>query len=535
MAADTTATPLEQQINGTPGMIYMASTSDNTGAVTIKATFEVGYDPSIGAVDILSRVNTAMPQLPDVAQKTGVSVLKKLPQIMMIVQVSSPDGSRDPIFLSNYASIYLVDELKRIPGVSDIIVGGERKYSYRIWLDPNLLTAMSLTSNDVVQAVKDQNQDVAGGKVGGPPAREGQRFQYQLNMLGRLEKKSQFENIVIRTNPDGSTVRVSDVGRVELGAQDYSMNVKYNGMASIALLIFQTPDSNAMAISQQVTKTLEKAKQYFPSGVEYAISQDTTLFVSASIYEVIETLVIAIILVFLVVYVFLQSLRSTLIPAITIPVSLIGTFLLMAALGFSINTLSLLGLVLAIGLVVDDAIVGGRKCRTAYENEKNGSIRGGPRGNARSNQPDHRHIARFDGGLRTDIVYARSHGRTLQSVRINNCVFGRDFDNQFAHSFAGAVRDTFAHRRKKELVFPKIRPGFELDSRTLYPITKIFNPILVDNLNNLCPFAVLNRLAFLSGAHFVRAGRRSGLLFRYDTKTARHRSGANNRITRPSE
>jgi hydrophobe/amphiphile efflux-1 (HAE1) family protein len=357
VTADTTATPLEQQINGTPGMIYMASSCDNTGAVTIKATFEVGYDPSIGAVDILSRVNTAMPQLPDVAQKTGVSVLKKLPQIMMIVQVSSPDGSRDPIFLSNYASIYLVDELKRIPGVSDILVGGERKYSYRIWLDPNRLTAMGLTSQDVVDAVQDQNQDVAGGKVGGPPAREGQEFQYQLNMLGRLEEESQFEDIIIRTNSDGSTVRVSDVGRVELGAQDYSMNVKYNGMASIALLVFQTPDSNAMAISQQVTETLEKASKYFPSGVEYAISQDTTLFVSASIAEVIETLIIAVILVFIVVYVFLQSFRSTLIPAITIPVSLIGTFVLMTALGFSINTLSLLGLVLAIGLVVDDAIV----------------------------------------------------------------------------------------------------------------------------------------------------------------------------------
>ncbi len=357
VTAQTTAIPLEQQINGTPGMIYLASTSDNTGALTVKATFEVGYDPSIGAVDVLSRINTALPQLPEVVQKTGVTVLKKLPEIMMIVQINSPDDTYDTIFLSNYASIYVVDELKRIPGISDIMVGGERKYSYRIWLDPNKLTSMGMSGTDVVAAIEEQNQDVAAGKVGGPPARKNQPFQYQLNMLGRLDLKEQFEDIVLRTNADGSTVRVRDVARVELGAENYSMNVTLNGKPSVALMIFQLPDSNAMDISQQVRDTMERLSKRFPKGLDYKVTQDTTLFVNAAIQEVVKTLFEAMVLVFLVVYIFLQSFRTTLIPAVTIPVSLVGTFLLMAMLGFSINTLSMLGLVLAIGLVVDDAIV----------------------------------------------------------------------------------------------------------------------------------------------------------------------------------
>ena len=357
VVADTVATPLEQQINGTPGMIYMSSTSANNGQATIIVTFDVGYDTSIGAVDILSRTNIATPQLPEVVQKTGVQIVKQLPNIMLVVCLTSPNETYDSIFLSNYASIHIADELKRLPGTGQVTLFGERKYSMRVWLDPDKMAGMDLTPANVIDAIKDQNKDIAAGTLGGQPIPAEQRFEYHLHAKGRLKTVEEFNDIIVRTEPNGQVVRIKDIGRVELGAENYSTTATYNGKPTIAMGVYQLPGANALDLAKQVETTMERLSKDFPPDLEYCIPYNTTRFVSASITEVVETLFEAMIIVFLVVYVFLQSFRTTIIPAITIPVSLIGTFALMMALGFSINTLTMLGLVLAIGLVVDDAIV----------------------------------------------------------------------------------------------------------------------------------------------------------------------------------
>lgn len=357
VVAKTVATPLEQQINGTPGMIYMASTSANNGQATIICTFDVGYDTSIGAVDILSRTNTAIPQLPDVVQKTGIQIIKQAPDIMMVVCLTSPNHTHNSIDLSNYASIHIADELKRLPGMGQVTLFGERKYSMRVWLDPDKMSAMNLAPSDVIRAIQDQNKDVGTGKIGGLPISKEQQFEYQLHVTGRLKSPEEFGDIIVRTEPNGQVVRINDLGRVELGAENYSTTATLDGQATIAMGIYQLPGANALDLAKQVQETMEQLAKHFPEDMEYSIPHNNTRFVKASIKEVAETLFEAMIIVFLVVYIFLQSFRTTIIPAVTIPVSLIGTFALMAMLGFSINTLTMLGLVLAIGLVVDDAIV----------------------------------------------------------------------------------------------------------------------------------------------------------------------------------
>ncbi len=355
---ETTVTdPIEEQINGVEGMTYMESYSSNDGTMNINVTFDIGYDLDIANVDVTNQVQLATPLVPEEVGKYGISVEKQSPSLILAVHLISPDGSRDELFLSNYIGIQIYQTLQRIPGVGNLTIWGEREYSMRVWLNPDKLASLGLTTNDVAAAISEQNLQVAAGSIGEPPVPEGQQFQYTITTLGRLETVEEFGDIIIRAESDGTVVRIKDVARVELGAQSYAQDSLLDGEPAIGIGIYQLPGANALDVDKQVRVTMEELKKDFPSGVDYKIVYDTTEFVTASIVEVVKTLFEAFVLVFIVVFVFLQNFRATLIPAITIPVSLIGTFALINAFGFSINTLSLFGLVLAIGLVVDDAIV----------------------------------------------------------------------------------------------------------------------------------------------------------------------------------
>jgi HAE1 family hydrophobic/amphiphilic exporter-1 len=358
VVADSVTTPLEQQLNGVPGMAYMSSISANDGTSTITVTFDVGYPIDIAAMDVQTRITAARGQLPAIVNQGGVTIQKKNPNFTLAVNLSSPDGSVDLTTLSNFAYLQLADPLKRLPGVGDVVIFGERRYSMRVWLDPDKLANLGLTALDVKNAIANQNVQVAAGKLGQSPAPEGTAFEVQVNALGRLSDPAQFGDIIVRAGTASeATLRLKDVARIELGAQTYSSSAHLDEKPSVFLGIFQAPNTNALAMQQAVRSKMDELSKRFPKGVEYGIVYDTTMFVSASMEDVMITLGEAMALVILVVFVFLQSWRATLIPAIAIPVSLIGTLCIMYALGFSLNTVSMLGMVLAIGLVVDDAIV----------------------------------------------------------------------------------------------------------------------------------------------------------------------------------
>ena len=358
VVADSVTTPLEQQINGVAGMAYMSSISANDGTSTITITFEVGYPIDVAAVDVQTRITAASGQLPAIVNQGGVTIQKKNPNFSLAVNLSSPDGSVDLTTLSNFAYLQLADPLKRLPGVGDVIIFGERRYSMRIWLDPDKLANLGVTALDVRNAIANQNVQVAAGKLGQSPAPDGTAFEVQVNALGRLSDPEQFGDIIVRAGTGSeATLRLKDVARVELGAQTYSSSAHLNEKPSVFLGIFQAPNTNALAMDHAIRAKMDELSKRFPKGVEYGIVYDTTMFVSASMEDVLITLGEAMVLVILVVFIFLQSWRATLIPAIAIPVSLIGTLCIMYGLGFSLNTVSMLGLVLAIGLVVDDAIV----------------------------------------------------------------------------------------------------------------------------------------------------------------------------------
>ena len=357
VVAATVAAPIEQQVNGVEGMIYMSSTSANDGSYALTVTFEVGTDLDMAQVLVQNRVAIAEARLPEEVKRQGVTTKKQSTSIVLMIALTSPDERYDTIFLSNYATLRIVDELKRIAGVGDVTVFGGSDYSMRIWVDPQRLKARNLTTQDLTSAIREQNVQVAAGQIGQPPAPAGQSFQYAINSLGRLKDVEQFEQIIVKTGEDGRIVRVSDVARVELGSQNYNQYAELNGSPTAAISIYQLPGANALELAAEIRETMGNIATMFPEGLEWGIPFDTTKAVAASIDEVYETLFIAIVLVFLTIYVFLQDWRATLIPAVTIPVSLIGTFAVMAMLGFSINMLTLFGLVLAIGIVVDDAIV----------------------------------------------------------------------------------------------------------------------------------------------------------------------------------
>jgi len=356
--AETVATPIEEQINGVEGMIYMSSQSTNDGNMKLTVTFKLGTNLDIAQVQVQNRVAIAQPVLPSDVQRAGIVVKKASPDITLAVALYSPDGSRDPLYLSNYATLQIEDELARLPGVGDIFIFGARDYSMRLWLNPQQLASRSLTAGDVIKAVQEQNVQVAAGIVGGPPLPPGKTpFQYTVNAQGRLVDPRQFGEIIIKTGADGSLTRVKDIARIELGAADYSTTTHFNGLPAVGIPIFQLPGSNSIATANAVYAKMEELKKYFPSGVAYSIPYDTTIFVRDSIRDVVKTLFEAVGLVALVVLIFLQSWRASLVPLLAIPVSLVGTFAVMAVFGFSLNNLSLFGLVLAIGIVVDDAIV----------------------------------------------------------------------------------------------------------------------------------------------------------------------------------
>ena len=358
VVADTVTTPLEQQINGVAGMTYMSSSSSNDGSSTITITFEVGYPLSIAAVDVQNRVSQASSSLPQIVNQAGVTIKKQNPNFVLIVNLTSPDKSVDPVALSNYAYLQIVDPLKRLEGVGDVQIFGERRYSMRIWLDPDKLANLGITAVDVQNAIAEQNVQVAAGKIGQSPAPSGTPFEMQVNATGRLSNADEFGDIVVRADSNaGSVVRLRDVARIELGALQYTSSAFFGEDPTVVLAIYQMPGSNALALQQRVKDKMQELSKRFPKGIDYAMHYDTTRFVSASMHDVVITLIQALLLVVAVVYIFLQSWRTTIIPTIAIPVSLIATLVVMQLLGFSLNMLSLLGMVLAIGLVVDDAIV----------------------------------------------------------------------------------------------------------------------------------------------------------------------------------
>ncbi len=356
--AKTVVTPIEEQVNGVENMLYMSSQSTNTGNVSLTVTFKVGTNLDVAQVQVQNRVAIALPQLPPEVQQQGVIVKKASPDITLAIAFYSPDGSHDALFISNYVTLELKDEIARLPGVGDITIFGARDYSIRLWLDPDKLAVRSMTAGDVVNAVKEQNVQVAAGIIGGPPLpKQSAAFQYTLNAQGRLTNPSEFGNIVVKVGSDGRITRLNEVGRVELGAADYSTTVNYDGHPTVGLAVFQLPGTNAISTANVIYAKMKELKKRFPPGLDYAIAHDTTPFVRESIKDLITTLLIAVGLVGLVVLVFLQSWRASLVPLLAIPVSLVGTFAVMWLAGFSLNMLSLFGLVLAIGIVVDDAIV----------------------------------------------------------------------------------------------------------------------------------------------------------------------------------
>lgn len=349
--------PLEEAINGVEGLKYLTSTSGNDGTSIITATFDVTRSIDLAAVDIQNRVNSAEGVLPNEVKTTGISITKQSSNFVLAAGFYADKNQYDNLFISNYLDVYVRDALKRVPGVADVQIFGERKYAMRLWLDPDRLAGRGLTAGDVVSALQEQNVEVAAGQVGGQPANQRQSYQISVRAMGRLSDPTQFDNIVLKTNPDGTLVKLKDVGRAELGAESYDSALEYNGIPAMGIGVQQLPTANALDVDRGVKAALTQLSKTFPPGLKYAIAFDTTTAVNESIHDVLRTLVEAIILVILVMFLFLQDWRITLIPAITIPVSLIGTFAFVKLFGFSINTLTLFGITLATGLVVDDAIV----------------------------------------------------------------------------------------------------------------------------------------------------------------------------------
>ena len=353
----TVTSVLERQINGVEGLRYMTSISSNDGTAQITATFEAGRSKDLAAVDVQNRVSLAEPQLPDPVRQTGVRVSKQSSSIVLGMGIYGDKGQYDNIFLSNYADLYVLDRLKRIQGVGNVQAFGERRYAMRIWLDPTRLASRSLTAQDVVSALSEQNIQVGAGQIGQPPMKEDQMFQIDLIAQSRLTTKEEFEDITLKTGSKGTLVKLKDVGRAELGAESYSSFSRYNGLPCFGMGVLQLPGSNALEVAKAVKAEMKTLSKEFPSGMTYSIPYDPTLFVEESRKEVIKTLYEAILLVVLTIFIFIQDWRATLIPAVTIPISLIGTFAIMKVFGFTFNSLSLFGITLATGLVVDDAII----------------------------------------------------------------------------------------------------------------------------------------------------------------------------------
>jgi hydrophobe/amphiphile efflux-1 (HAE1) family protein len=352
----TVAQPIEQQLTGLDGMLYFLSRSSNNGALTIDVTFKLGTDPDIAAVQVQNKVNVAMPQLPQDVQREGVTVKKVSSAFLFAIAISAEDGRYNSLFLNNFATINLVDKIGSLPGVGDCRLAAPQNYAMRLWVNPDKMAELGVTATDISNAVQRQNRQNPAGAVGQPPVGHSD-FQYPVNATGRLLTPRQFQNIVVRAQPDGSLLRIGDLGKVSLGAQDYANFSRLNGRPAAVIIVFLSPGANAVETGNRVLSFMKQASQTFPAGIRYDVNYDATRFVRTSIRDVVLTLFIAVSLVILVVFLFLQNWRATLIPLLTVPVSVVGTFALFPLLGFSINMTSMFGLVLAIGMVVDDAIV----------------------------------------------------------------------------------------------------------------------------------------------------------------------------------
>ncbi|MDA7842992.1 multidrug efflux RND transporter permease subunit [Methylophilaceae bacterium] len=358
VVANNVAAPIEEQVNGADDMIYMYSSSSSTGGMTLNVFFDIGKDPELAQVDVQNRVNLALPQLPQSVQAEGVSIQKKSSAFMMVIAVYSPEDRYDETYIANYANIYVLDALKRIPGANQSAILGTPDYAMRIWLKTDRMAQLGITASDVQNAVANQNQQFAVGQIGQSPTGVAVEQSFAVTTKGRLTEPSEFENIILRADSNGvAIVRLKDVGRAEFGQKDYSLRTTFQGKSATLLAVYQQPGANALDVSAQVNATLAQMKGSFPEGIDYKVVMDATDFTRASIKDVIHTFFIALILVVLVVFIFLQSFRATLIPVIAVPVSIIGAFVGLLALGFSINMMTLFGMVLAIGIVVDDAIV----------------------------------------------------------------------------------------------------------------------------------------------------------------------------------
>ena len=395
--------PLEQQINGVEGMHYITSTSSNDGTSAINVIFRTGYDLNIAAVDVQNRVATAQGRLPQEIKNTGVTITKANPNFVFAAGFYSPDNSLSNQYISNYLDVYVKDALKRIPGVGDVIIFGERKYAMRIWLDPTRLAARQLTAADVVAALQEQNVEIAAGQLGRPPADQKQDFQVALRVIGRLSDPKQFENIILKNTKNG-IVQLKDVGRAEIGAESYDTNLLYSGHEAVGVGVQQLSNANALEVDKAARAKLEELSKSFPPGIKYVIAFDTTTVVGDSVREVVTTLEEAILIVIVVIFFFLLDWRATIIPAVTIPVSLIGTFAFIKVFGFSINSLTLFGITLATGLVVDDAIVVIENAQRHINEDKIESAHGDFGRHERGVRRRNRDVPGADFGFRAGIV-----------------------------------------------------------------------------------------------------------------------------------
>ena len=429
--AATVATPIEQEINGVEDMLYMSSYSAGDGSMQLTITFELGTDLDQAQVLVQNRVAIAEPRLPEEVRRQGITTNKSSPDLMMVVHMLSPDDTYDQLYVSNYARSRVRDILLRLDGVGNLIIFGEREYSLRIWLDPEKLSALGMTSGDIVQALREQNVQVSGGSIGAPPNDTGSAFQYTVTTQGRFDDARDFRYVIVKSTEDGRLITLQDVARIELGAKDYVTNSYLNGKQAVALGIFQRPGTNALAAADEIKATIAELAKDFPPGLTYDIVYNPTEFISESINEVYKTILEAIALVVIVIIVFLQSWRMAIVPIVAIPVSLIGTLAVLYGLGFSLNMLTLFGLVLAIGIVVDDAIV-------VVENvERNISL--GYR-SSRRRAPDHgrgRHshsgdFARAHRRLRADCLHSRHHRPVLPAIRHHHRGVDGDLGAQFA-------------------------------------------------------------------------------------------------------
>src|SRR5215470_8431505 len=355
--AETVASPLEQAVNGVENSLYMFSQATSDGVLTLTVTFKLGTDIDLAQVQVQNRVSQALPKLPEEVRRLGVTTTKQSPDLTMVVHLFSPNNRYDEVYLRNYATLQVKDVLARIPGAGDVEVFGSGDYAMRIWLDPDKIAARNLTASDVVNAIREQNVQVAAGGIGQQPVNHPVSFELQINAKGRLISTEEFEQIIIKTGPNGEKILLKDLARIELSADSYALRSLLDNTTAVAIPIFQTPGANALQLSSNVRHTMEELKRNFPAGLDYSVVYDPTIFVRDSIKAVVHTLLEAVALVVLVVILFLQTWRASIIPLLAVPTSIIGTFAVMYLFGFSINALSLFGLVLAIGIVVDDAIV----------------------------------------------------------------------------------------------------------------------------------------------------------------------------------